>query len=204
MTEDQIRHMAARFCAWPLPSTFRPDGGIVYQRTTDHDSPRGTNLLTFDEALGMVRHMVADLPPTEGVGRNHHHAVWKAFKNGYACGMDHDGDADGHFEAAAEAAFAVEHPDMHAKLAVDWAKVQDELSARRPEDAALLLGDGTICDHEAVDEWIRERREWWLGGVGRKPSALQEIAIEIRAVVHPGLHGYAYCAALALTWDMAS
>lgn len=69
MTEDQIKHMANRFLAWRLPENFNPDGGIIYEpvgnKGTPHEfkrQPSGTNLWGWDEAVAMVRHMIADMP----------------------------------------------------------------------------------------------------------------------------------------------
>lgn len=60
MTEEQIKHMAEKFLNWPLPTDFNPDGGVSYD--PKYGSPVGTNVLTYSQALVMVRHMVRDLP----------------------------------------------------------------------------------------------------------------------------------------------
>lgn len=72
MTEEQIKHMAERFLNWPIPEDFAPDGGVSFEPVgnagTPHEFPRhpsGTNVLNFTQAVAMVRHMVADLPPAE-------------------------------------------------------------------------------------------------------------------------------------------
>ena len=69
MTDEQIKHMANRFLAWPLPENFSPDDGIsfdpIMNRGTQYEMrrhPSGTNLWGYEEALAMVRHMVEDLP----------------------------------------------------------------------------------------------------------------------------------------------
>lgn len=68
MTEEQIKEMARRFLQWKLPDDFHPDGGISFKAAfnehTAHPArhePVGTNLLTFAQAVEMVRHMVAAL-----------------------------------------------------------------------------------------------------------------------------------------------
>lgn len=67
MTEAQIKLMAERFLRWRLPEDFSPDGGVSFKRMfnehTGHPmrhEPVGTNLLTLDQAVQMVRHMVAE------------------------------------------------------------------------------------------------------------------------------------------------
>lgn len=66
LTDDQIKHMAARFLAWRLPRDFNPDGGISAKRPNygpDVEwAPTGTNLLDATQAEAMVRHMVDGLP----------------------------------------------------------------------------------------------------------------------------------------------
>lgn len=64
MTEEQIKAMAERFLAWKLPPDFNPDGGVIFDPIanagTPHEhrrQPTGTNLLTYTQALAMVRHM---------------------------------------------------------------------------------------------------------------------------------------------------
>lgn len=69
MTEDQIKHMAERFLQWKLPANFNPDAGISF--TPEYNvgtaypmrhEPYGTNLWGYEDAVAMVRHMVAELP----------------------------------------------------------------------------------------------------------------------------------------------
>lgn len=69
MTEEQIKHMALRFLAWPLPEDFMPDGGVSFSHIsnagTDYEyrhSPVGTNLLNYRQAIEMVRHMIEGMP----------------------------------------------------------------------------------------------------------------------------------------------
>lgn len=69
MTDEQIKHMAARFLSWKLPEDFNPDGGISFERDYNQNTPWpakhepvGTNLLTFDQAKAMIEHMVEGLP----------------------------------------------------------------------------------------------------------------------------------------------
>ncbi len=66
MTEEQIKHMAQRFLGWKLPDDFGPDNGVSFEpfgnKGTAHEyrrEPVGTNLLTYGQAIEMVRHMVA-------------------------------------------------------------------------------------------------------------------------------------------------
>lgn len=47
-----------------------------------------------------------------------HLIIWRAFVNGYACGMDHDQGEDMTDEA--EAAFAEEYPGHHARCVEEW------------------------------------------------------------------------------------
>ncbi len=69
MTDEQIKHMAERFLAWRLPETFNPDGGVSFDPIANPGTsyeyrrlPTGTNLLTYTQAVEMVRHMVEGLP----------------------------------------------------------------------------------------------------------------------------------------------
>ena len=71
MTDDQIKHMAERFLNWKLPERFHPDGGISFEPIGNKGmgpnmeyrrQPSGTNLWGYDEAVAMVRHMIADMP----------------------------------------------------------------------------------------------------------------------------------------------
>lgn len=69
MTDEQIKHMVARFLNWRLPEPWSPDNGVSYTRPNyahapaDHDWPVGTNLFDADQAEAMVRHMIDGLPP---------------------------------------------------------------------------------------------------------------------------------------------
>ncbi len=65
MDEDQIKHMVNRFLSWKLPEDFSPDGGISFEKIAGASGPHpfkrepvGTNLLTYDQADTMVRHMI--------------------------------------------------------------------------------------------------------------------------------------------------
>ncbi|MFZ1744768.1 MAG: hypothetical protein WAU17_02515 [Nitrospirales bacterium] len=69
MNDDQIRHMAERFLRWKLPENFAPDAGISFKAEFNEDSthpmrhePTGTNLLTYEQALEMVRYIVEGAP----------------------------------------------------------------------------------------------------------------------------------------------
>lgn len=61
-TDAQIRQMAERFLAWPLPEDFFPDNGISVKRPNYapnvHWQPTGTNLFSYAQAETMVRFMV--------------------------------------------------------------------------------------------------------------------------------------------------
>lgn len=59
---------------------------------------------------------------------DYHHALWEAFKSGYAFGMDHDSD-ENDFGDAAEQAFAEAYPAQHARLVEDWKAAKPEVSA---------------------------------------------------------------------------
>lgn len=69
MTDDQIEHMVQRFLQWRLPENFNPDAGIsfdpVQNKGTQYEyrhQPVGTNLLDYDQAKAMVRHMIEGMP----------------------------------------------------------------------------------------------------------------------------------------------
>jgi hypothetical protein len=69
MTEDQIKYMVNRFLGYRLPESFRPDGGVTFEKFgnkgTPHQytrEPSGTNLLDADQATEMVRHMIEGMP----------------------------------------------------------------------------------------------------------------------------------------------
>ena len=60
----EIKALADRFLAWPLPETFNPDGGISFEslgnKGTLHEYrrvPTGTNLLNADEARQMLEYL---------------------------------------------------------------------------------------------------------------------------------------------------
>jgi hypothetical protein len=64
-TEDDVREMAQRFLAWRLPNDFNPDGGISFTPIINGATgqpyapgPTGTNLLTYTQAIEMVRHLI--------------------------------------------------------------------------------------------------------------------------------------------------
>ena len=57
--EDRIRALAERFIRWPLPASVCSDGCCSipsYKHRT------GTNLLTYDEACQMLRHVLGEKP----------------------------------------------------------------------------------------------------------------------------------------------
>lgn len=69
MTEEQIRYMVDRFCAWRLPENFRPDGGVSFEPIANPGTPyeykrdpSGTNLFDATQARAMVLHMIDGLP----------------------------------------------------------------------------------------------------------------------------------------------
>lgn len=76
MTDEQIKHMTERFLQWKLPANFNPDNGISFEpefnvawnakhgRPPQRHEPVGTNLLDYEQAEAMVRHVVAELPDT--------------------------------------------------------------------------------------------------------------------------------------------
>jgi hypothetical protein len=61
-TPDLIRTLASRFCAWPLPRDFAPDGGCTFAppANPNHPWPVGTNLLTVSQAEEMLRFVLDD------------------------------------------------------------------------------------------------------------------------------------------------
>ena len=68
LTEAQISHMADRFCAWPLPDPWYPDGGITFEPLMNKGTPRemkrdpsGTNLFSKQQAEEMIRYMIEGL-----------------------------------------------------------------------------------------------------------------------------------------------
>lgn len=69
MNAAQIKHMADRFLAWPLPEDFNPDCGISFQAVANAGShheyvrnPTGTNLFDARQATEMAGHIVEGLP----------------------------------------------------------------------------------------------------------------------------------------------
>lgn len=69
MTNEQIKHMTARFLAWRLPDNFNPDAGISFAPDFNigteypmRHQPNGTNLLDYTQAEEMVRFMLEGLP----------------------------------------------------------------------------------------------------------------------------------------------
>lgn len=64
--DEQVRKMVSRFLGWKLPTDFSPDAGISFKAEfnehADHPmkhQPTGTNLLTADQARGMVEFMLS-------------------------------------------------------------------------------------------------------------------------------------------------
>jgi hypothetical protein len=73
MTDEQIKHMADRFLGWPLPTDFRPDGGVSFSPIINQSTgrpyegmPTGTNVFNADQAIAMVRYMIEGLPSSPG------------------------------------------------------------------------------------------------------------------------------------------
>ena len=65
--DDMIEQAVTRFLSWKLPKDFHPDGGVVFIPTKGrgYDSPHwpcGTNLLNAQQALDMLRHVLAAAP----------------------------------------------------------------------------------------------------------------------------------------------
>jgi hypothetical protein len=65
---DLISTLAARFCQWPLPNDFVPDGGCIFTPPAhiNHPWPTGTNLLTVTQAEAMLRFVLDDAAITGG------------------------------------------------------------------------------------------------------------------------------------------
>lgn len=76
MKSKQLRDLLVdRFLRWPLPRDFAPDGGISFTRIPNHQ-PVGTNLLTADQARGMIDFLLTDSTcPHCDVTRPHTHTV---------------------------------------------------------------------------------------------------------------------------------
>lgn len=70
MTDEQIKHMVNRFLSWKLPEDFNPDNGISAERPNYGPNvtwePVGTNLLNWNQAEALVRHLVDGLPDSAG------------------------------------------------------------------------------------------------------------------------------------------
>ena len=69
LTDEQISYMADRFCGWPIPENWQPDGGVGYERFGNKGTPRefkrdtsGTNLFSKQQAEEMIRYMLDGLP----------------------------------------------------------------------------------------------------------------------------------------------
>lgn len=67
ISDQRIERMAGRFLNWKLPADFAPDGGVTFEPVGNRDTgneyrrePVGTNLLTYNQAVEMVRHMIGD------------------------------------------------------------------------------------------------------------------------------------------------
>ncbi len=71
LTDEQISHMADRFCGWPIPKNWNPDGGISYEPFGNKGTPReykrdtsGTNLFSKQQAEEMIRYMIDGMQST--------------------------------------------------------------------------------------------------------------------------------------------
>lgn len=59
-SDEHIKQVVDRFLSWPLPQTFSPDCGIIFQKVNAPNSwPIGTNLFTAVEAEAMLRYLLA-------------------------------------------------------------------------------------------------------------------------------------------------
>lgn len=65
MTDADIKQAVSRFLAWKLPSDFSPDAGISFKADFNENTawpmrhePSGTNLLNFQQAEAMIRHIL--------------------------------------------------------------------------------------------------------------------------------------------------
>lgn len=57
----ELDEMTNRFLAWKLPADFAPDGGVARTESfSEHTS--GTNVLNYDQAREMLRHVVSECP----------------------------------------------------------------------------------------------------------------------------------------------
>lgn len=69
MNDNQIKQIVQRFLTWKLPENFAPDGGISFKPMfNEHtaypmkNEPVGTNLLNFQQAEAMIRHILEGIP----------------------------------------------------------------------------------------------------------------------------------------------
>lgn len=73
-SDELVKAMVGRFLAWRLPKNFHPDGGIIFmpgphargdfgEAYINANWPDGANLLDYEQATEMVRHIIA---PAEG------------------------------------------------------------------------------------------------------------------------------------------
>lgn len=67
LTDDHIKKMVDRFLQWRLPPDFSPDCGITFKAAFNEQTahpmrhePTGTNLLTFQQAEAMIRHILGE------------------------------------------------------------------------------------------------------------------------------------------------
>lgn len=72
LPDHQIKLMVERFLSWRLPADFNPDCGISFKAAFNEHTvhpmrhePVGTNLLNWDQAAAMVRHMLEGVPINE-------------------------------------------------------------------------------------------------------------------------------------------
>jgi len=68
LTEKQLEHMIRRFLQWKLPEDFNPDGGIVFERYFNVNTPWprkaepvGTNLFDYNQTKAMILHMLEEI-----------------------------------------------------------------------------------------------------------------------------------------------
>lgn len=71
LTKEQISHMADRFCGWPIPENWQPDGGVSYERFGNKGTERefrratsGTNLFSKQQAEEMISYMLEGITPS--------------------------------------------------------------------------------------------------------------------------------------------
>jgi len=65
MKDQEIKQIVSRFLAWKLPPDFSPDGGISFKADFNENTPHpmrhepsGTNLLNYQQAEAMIRHIM--------------------------------------------------------------------------------------------------------------------------------------------------